>query len=258
MAISGLLARARARANRTAAALFGARQVRMLNERPIVSFSFDDFPKSALRAADILSSNGAAGTFYFCSGFCGLTVERTQYYDLRDVQFLLENKHELGCHTASHLRVSRCGRDELTADLDRNAEFARRNFGHTRLATFSFPFGDISLSSKLLLQRRFEACRSSLPGINRGFADLGALRATKLYSHLIDAQGLKRLVEREARPGSWLIFYTHEVDENPGAFGCAPRLFEAAVRAALAAGFQALPVREAVEALLAGRQAPDP
>src|SRR5260370_19908566 len=124
MAISGLLARARARANRTAAARFGARQVRMLNERPIVSFSFDDFPKSALRAADMLSSNGAAGTFYFCSAFCGRTIGQTHYYDLPDAEYLLANKHELGCHTASHLHLSQSGRDELTADLDKNVEFS--------------------------------------------------------------------------------------------------------------------------------------
>src|SRR5208282_6625797 len=59
----------------------------------------------------------------------------------------------------------------VSADLDRNAEFARKNF-NLELTTFSFPFGDISLSSKRLVQRRFDA-PSSLPGVNRGVADLG-------------------------------------------------------------------------------------
>ncbi len=123
----------------------------------------------------------------------------------------------------------------VSADLDRNAEFARKNF-NLELTTFSFPFGDISLSSKRLVQRRFDACPSSLPGVNRGVADLGALRAVRLYSKLVEAEAVESLVERAAERGSWLIFYTHDLDESPTEFGCTPALFEAAVRAAIAAG----------------------
>ena len=239
------LAKVAARANRAAAGLFRTGLVRMANARPIVSFTFDDFPKSALQGAEILSSYNAAGTFYLSSCFSGRTVDPIRYYDLDDVRFLLENKHELGCHTASHLHVSQMRRDELTADLDRNAEFARKNF-NCALATFSFPFGDISLSSKLLVQRRFDACRSSLPGVNRGFADLGALRAIRLYSKLLDAEAIKSLIERAARPGSWLILYTHDVDDDPSPYGCTPALLQAAVESAVAAGCQILPVRNAL------------
>ena len=246
------LTKVAARANRAAAGLIRTGLVRMTNVRPIVSFTFDDFPKSALQGAEILSSYNAAGTFYLSSGFSGRIVDHLRYFDLDDVRFLLENKHELGCHTASHVHVSQMRRDELTADLDRNAEFARKNFNHA-LATFSFPFGDISLSSKLLVQQRFDACRSSLPGVNRGFADLGALRAVRLYSKLLDAEAIKNLVERAAQEDSWLIFYTHDVDENPSAFGCTPALFDAAIRAVFASGCRVLPVRDAVRAVSASR-----
>jgi peptidoglycan/xylan/chitin deacetylase (PgdA/CDA1 family) len=246
-----LLNIAGARVRRTVAALVRTRVLRMSNERAIVSFSFDDFPKSVLRAADILSSTGVAGTFFLCSAFCGRTIDEVQYCDLGNIQFLLDNKHELGCHTFSHIRVSRCARDELITDLDKNAEFVRMNLDGAHLSTFSFPFGDMSLSSKSIVQRRFDACRSSLPGVNRGFADLGALRAIRLYSQLIDPEGIKNLIGREARNGAWLIFYTHDVEENPSAFGCTPELFEAAVRAALAAGAQILPIRDALDVISA-------
>ena len=245
-----LLAKLGGRVNRAAAAIYRTRLARMANARPIVSFTFDDFPKSALRGAEILASNNAAGTFYLCSCFSGRTVEGIRYYDPSDVRSLLENKHEVGCHTASHTRASQARREELTADLDRNAAFARKNF-NLELATFSFPFGDISLSSKLLVQQRFEACRSSLPGVNRGFADLGALRAMRLYSKLVDAEALESLAGRASQRGSWLIFYTHDLDENPTEFGCKPALFEAAVRAVIAAGCQVLTVKDAVAVLSA-------
>jgi peptidoglycan/xylan/chitin deacetylase (PgdA/CDA1 family) len=240
------------RGNRAAAAVFRTRTSRLANPRPIVSFTFDDFPKSAVRGADILSSHGAAGAFYLCSCFSGCKVDGVLYYDLDDVRYLVETNHEIGCHTASHARVSQMRREELADDLDRNAEFAREKFG-LELATFSFPFGDIGLMSKLLVQRRFAACRSSLPGINRGVADLGALRAVRLYSQLIDSEALKRLLERAAQPGSWLIFYTHDVDEQPRPFGCTPALFEAAVRGAIAAGCELLSVKSAVAAASGAR-----
>jgi peptidoglycan/xylan/chitin deacetylase (PgdA/CDA1 family) len=241
------------RANRAAAAVFRTRTGRLTNPRPIVSFTFDDFPKSAVRGADILSSHGAAGAFYLCSCFSGCAVDGALYYDLDDVRYLIETNHEIGCHTASHVRVSQMRRDELAADLDRNAEFAREKFG-LDLATFSFPFGDIGLRSKLLVQRRFVACRSSLPGINRGVADLGALRAERLYAQLIDPEALKKLFARAAQPGSWLIFYTHDVGERPSSFGCTPTLLEAAVRGAIAAGCEVLSIKSALGAISAARR----
>jgi peptidoglycan/xylan/chitin deacetylase (PgdA/CDA1 family) len=245
--VPGLFAKAASRLGRFGATLVRTRTVRMVNERPIVSFSFDDFPKSAVRnAAAILERHGVAGTYYLSRSFNGRTVDGIDYYELADLRRLLDNGHEIGCHTGSHLHATRVGRSRLLEDIETNAEFVREHFGDVRMSTFAFPFGDMNLPTKLLLQDRFAACRSNVPGINRCVADLGALRAARIYSRSTNVEALTALIKRSAQPSSWLILYTHDVDDDPSPYGCSVTLFQAAVRSALAAGFQILPVRNAL------------
>jgi len=227
--------------------LISTRGVTMVNERPIVSFTFDGFPKSAaLEAATRLERRGAAGSFYMSRRFCGATVDGIEYYDLDDLRRLVDNGHEIGCHTAGYVRAPSIGSEQLTADLDANAEFIRAQFRDLRMTTFAYPFGDIDMRTKLRMERRFAACRSTSPGVNAGVADLGALRAEPLFSRSTDARAVKSLIERSARPRSWLIFLTHDVEETPSPYGCTPALFEHALESALALGCQVLPVRNAL------------
>ncbi len=247
MSNSGLFDNLARRVNRISAKLVRTRTVRMVNERPIVSFTFDDFPKSAVRnGAAILERHGVAGTYYFCCVFTGAAVDGIDYFELADLRRLVDNGHEIGGHTASHLRVTQVARSRLIEDVEANKDFLREYFGDLRISTFAFPFGDIDLPTKLFLQGRFAACRSSFPGANCGVADLGALRAERIYSRLTSADTVRTLIERSARPRSWLIFYTHDVDDDPSLYGCTPALLEAAVTRALAAGCQILPVRNAL------------
>jgi peptidoglycan/xylan/chitin deacetylase (PgdA/CDA1 family) len=235
------------RANRLSASLVRTRTVRMVNERPIVSFTFDDFPKSAVaNAAAILEQVGAAGTYYMSRTFNGRTADGIRYYDLADLRRLVDNGHEIGCHTASHLHATQVAPSAFIADVEDNAQFLREHFGDLRMSTFAFPYGDIDLPRKLLLQSRFAACRTTSPGVNRGVADLGALRAERIYSRLTTADALKALIEGAAKPRSWLIFYTHDVSEDPSPHGCTPALFESALKSALAARCQVLTVRNAL------------
>ena len=112
-----------------ARALISTRGVAMVNERPIVSFTFDGFAKSAaLNAATTLERRGAAGTFYASRHFCGATVDGVDYYDLDDLRRLVDNGHEIGSRTAGQVRAPSIGSEQLAADL----EFERRV--HSRAA----------------------------------------------------------------------------------------------------------------------------
>jgi peptidoglycan/xylan/chitin deacetylase (PgdA/CDA1 family) len=227
--------------------LISARGVAMVNEKPIVSFTFDGFPKSAaLKAAPALERRGAAGTFYASRHFCGATADGIEYYDVDDLRRLVDNGHEIGCHPSGSARAPSLGPAELIADVEANAEFIHAQFGDLRMTTFAFPSGDIDLRTKLRMQGRFAACRSTSPGVNAGVADLGALRAEPLISRSTDAAAVKSLIERSSRPRSWLIFFTRDVDESPGPYGCTPELFEHALDSALSTGCQVLPVRNAL------------
>jgi peptidoglycan/xylan/chitin deacetylase (PgdA/CDA1 family) len=250
MSTRSLFARVVGRMNRLSAASVRTRTVRMANERPILSLTFDDFPQSAARVgARILESSGLAGTFYLCRSFCGAAADGIDYYDRGDLRSLIDAGHEIGCHTASHLHVSGVPNSRLGEDIHSNAQFVRDELGDVRLSTFAFPFGDINLSAKLFLQTQFAACRSSLPGGNFRTADLGALRAERLYSRLTSPEALRPLLKKFAVPRSWLIFYSHDIADDPSPYGCTPALLESAVRSALDAGYRVLTVRNALGAI---------
>ncbi len=250
MSDRSVLDRLSGRVNRLSASLVRTRTVRMVNERPIASFTFDDFPKSAVAsAAALLEKEGVAGTYYLSRTFNGATIDGIKYYDVADVKRLIDNGHEIGCHTASHLHLPQVSREALIADFESNAAFVRDHVGDVRMTTFAFPFGDIDLSTKLFAQARFSACRTTSPEANQSVADLGALRAVRLYSGLLDPDAVRSLIERHAKPRTWLILYTHDVVDGPSPHGCTPALFESALKSALAAGYQVLPVRNALGAI---------
>ena len=229
-----------------ARSLIRVRGVAMVNDRPIVSFTFDGFAKSAAHnTATALESRGAAGTYYTSRSFCGATKDGIDQYDLADLRRLVDNGHEIGCFTG-HPRTLSIDSAQLTADLEANAEFIRAQFGDLRMTTFAFPFADIDLRTKLRMQGRFAACRSTSPGVNAGVADLGALRAEPLFSGSTDPTAVKSLIENSSRPRSWLIFFTRDVHETPTPYGCTPALFEHALETALAMGCEVLSVRNAL------------
>ncbi|HSZ53689.1 MAG TPA: polysaccharide deacetylase family protein [Caulobacteraceae bacterium] len=244
---AALQTRLRNLARRVSASAVSPRTVRMVNTRPIASFTFDDFPKSAAtRGAEILEGRGFRGTYYLSARFQGLTEDGIDYYDRGDIVRLSDYGHEIGCHTASHVHVPDLGRKRLEGELAANAAFVRETLGDVRMTTFAFPFGDIDLRTKLFMQDRFAACRTTSAGVNHSVADLGGLRAISIYSGSTDAERIRAIAREAATPRSWLIFYTHDVSETPSAFGCTPQLLQAATDAVAEAGFDVLPVRNAL------------
>ncbi|HLI20508.1 MAG TPA: polysaccharide deacetylase family protein, partial [Stellaceae bacterium] len=74
---------------------------------PVVSFSFDDFPRSALtEGGRILKQAGWVGTYFTAGSFCGRTIDGTEYFTREDVLRAAEEGHEIACHTFSHLRLA--------------------------------------------------------------------------------------------------------------------------------------------------------
>src|SRR5215831_4131083 len=65
---------------------------------PIVSFTFDDFPRSALlRAAPILKRYGVRGTYYASLGLMGTQGPPGAMFQAEDLGELVQQGHELGC-----------------------------------------------------------------------------------------------------------------------------------------------------------------
>jgi len=58
-------------------------------------------------------------------------------------------------------------------------------------------------------------------------------------------QAVAALIKRSAKPRSWLIFFAHDVADDPSSYGCTPALFESALKSANDAGCRVLPMRDA-------------
>jgi peptidoglycan/xylan/chitin deacetylase (PgdA/CDA1 family) len=216
-------------------------------KRPIVSFTFDDAPRSAVTVgARILEAHDALGTFYVAGGLVGAEEQGTQILTEEQLVRLNEEGHELGCQTFSHVRVSSLSPSQFRTEIDRNQAFISSLCGDVRLTNFAYPFGEVSLSRKLQVQSAFASGRGISPGVNSGTADLGLLKAVPLYANRLDDRAVEAYLDGVERGAGWLIFYTHDVDPDPSPWGARPEQLEAAVAAARARGCEILTIRNAL------------
>jgi peptidoglycan/xylan/chitin deacetylase (PgdA/CDA1 family) len=248
-----LLPRIWNRLNERASAGLRLKTMAFRNARPIVSFTFDDFPRSAAQCAGrILEQHDMRATFYAAGSLCGKTVDNIAYYEPSDIVELNAAGHEIACHTYAHMRVSSVGAAALAGDIGRNADYFRSEYFRTHdlpnLENFSYPFGGVSPRAKLALQRRFSSCRGIQPGINAGTADLGLLRATSIYGSSVHRR-LPELIDQTIAQDGWLIFYTHDVSNAPSRYGCTPAVFTELVGMVASAGIATLTVRDALKVL---------
>jgi peptidoglycan/xylan/chitin deacetylase (PgdA/CDA1 family) len=212
----------------------------------MVSFTFDDFPRSALTVAgDLLAEHGLRGTYYAAMGLMGHQTSVGEICDAADLRNLIEAGHELGCHTFGHLSCHRMATSQWQQDCERNRRVVADLLGGQRLRNFSFPYGDVTLTAKASLLASYDSCRTVKAGINRNPVDLGFLRATSMYSTR-PLQELQRLLADNIEQAGWLILYTHDVDSQPSAYGCTPAYFREVLTCAIASGASIVTVAEAV------------
>jgi peptidoglycan/xylan/chitin deacetylase (PgdA/CDA1 family) len=220
---------------------------RMRNETPMVSFTFDDVPKSAATAgAAILEAHGVHGTFYVIGSQVGTSSPLWDMVDGEDVVALHRRGHEIACHTFSHKRACDLDARTLNAEVARNQQYLRSLDSSIRIDNFAYPFGYGSFVRKRQLKTLFKSCRSIVPGVNSGSVDLQFLRAMPLIDRRIDRDGIERAFDEAQTANGWLIFYTHDVADQPSPYGCSPSLLGEALEAA---SRRKIPVLNMAEAL---------
>ncbi len=224
----------------------------MRHDRPLISFTFDDAPASACTAgAALLGQYQARGTFYISGGGCGQTSPGGPLATAGQLKELYAAGHEIGCHTFSHAAVAAVGRNALAAELERNRTFLREIHHDLVPRNFAYPYGDLSFRAKQCLETHFDSCRSLRSGMNVGLIDLGALKSCELQNSSIGCQGILDIIAAAVRRKGWLIFVSHDVDNQPSRFGVSPDLLEFALNTARTAGCRLVSVREAL-AILGG------
>ena len=137
------------------------RRIRTKTLRPrltqsIASISFDDFPKSSWRlGGPILERYQTLATYYVAGSLCGRTVDEIEYYNEEDLAAAHRAGHEIGSHTFAHRSVRQLSSTDLLLDARENESFVRHNLGDVVPETFAYPFGRVSLRTKILLGRHF-------------------------------------------------------------------------------------------------------
>jgi len=231
---------------RMRARLLARTTARVRSDARLVSFTFDDFPKSAAHVgAQMLERVGARGTFYAATGLMNGDGPHGALFDAEDITRLTAAGHEIAEHSCSHDDYAQMPSADIQADLDASAE-RRSQLGLDAHATaFAYPYGEASPTAKRLIAKRFTTARGVRAGVNHGVCDRALLRATpieNLTRDLVDAA-----IDEFDRRGGWLIFFTHDVCDHPSDWGCTPDLLEYAIDRTRAVGGRLAPVSAAAE-----------
>lgn len=225
-----------------------AAHFRMHNATPMVSFTFDDLPKSAVTTgAELLEAHGARGTYYVSGGLVGVGTPYWATGDANDVLSLYRRGHEIGCHTFSHQRACDLDVSSLAHEIMRNRGYFRALDASIETETFAYPYGYGSFGRKHQLRDQFQTCRGIVPGINFGDVDLQFLRAMPLIDRQMDRVGIERAFDAAETNNGWLIFYGHDVAARSSPWGCAPALLTHALEVAARRKIPVLTMAEALQ-----------
>jgi len=217
-------------------------------DHPLISFTFDDAPRSAYTLGrEILERHGARGTYYIAMGL----VSRKQYelgevLRPEEVRELVHAGHEIGCHSYSHLAFGSHSEVRIALDLWRSRRAVESVCGHIP-RQFAFPFGEVNPAGLRLVIRSYESSRGIFGGINLGAVPPHLLRANRLYEQ-VSLEANLELIRANVQKRGWLIFYTHDVSATPSEFGCTPAYLEKVVATARDSGALVLPVGKAIRA----------
>jgi glycosyltransferase involved in cell wall biosynthesis/peptidoglycan/xylan/chitin deacetylase (PgdA/CDA1 family) len=219
-------------------------------QRPLISFTFDDFPRSAIRTGGaILNRFGIAGTYYASLGLVDKSTPSGQIFSMDDLPMLFEQGHELGCHTFAHCDSWGTPTEVFEKSLVDNRTALHQLFPDVDFKTFAYPISLPRPQTKARTSEYFVSCRGGGQTFNVGQADLNQLSAYFLEKTRDNIQAIKDVIDQNRRACGWLIFATHDIAENPTPFGCTPELFHNVVQYAVSSGAQIVPVVEALNIL---------
>jgi peptidoglycan/xylan/chitin deacetylase (PgdA/CDA1 family) len=240
--------RIRNRARRDLCRFFARRPFNIALSRPLISFTFDDFPHSAWsNGGRILEEHAATGTFYASLELMGRDLDAGPAFQAADLASLLARGHELGCHTYSHCPSW----ETLPADLERaildNRKALEKLLPGAGFRTLSWPINSPRPATKHRAGRYFDACRGGGQGFNAGLVDLNYLNSFFIEQSRDQPAFIKELIARNRAANGWLIFSTHDVCDQPTRLGCTPELFAEIVYCAIASGAEVLAVDRALE-----------
>lgn len=248
--LTAMIIRLKTRYRRTMAELFFRRRISLKSQIPLISFTFDDFPRSSLRVGGaILESFGFRGSFYASMGRMGKDTAVGEIFLPDDLTLLISRGHELGCHSFGHLDPWTTNPARFEQSLLENAAAVHKLLPGYKFRTFSYPFCQPHPRIKNRVSQHFLCCRSGGERANTSFADLNLLSACFLERYRETPDSVRRLIDENCKARGWLIFATHDISDAPSRFGCDMNFFEGIIKYSAGSGAAILPVIQAYEAL---------
>jgi peptidoglycan/xylan/chitin deacetylase (PgdA/CDA1 family) len=214
-------------------------------KKPIFSFTFDDVPPSAVtNGGDILTQHRCHGTYYVASG---ITEQRTSYLSDDELVHLVDNGHEVACHTFHHKSLRWLGAEDTKLECNKNTTAINAVLPDYKVSNFSYPFGEAGIGSKKALRNIYDCMRTSDAGLNYGMTDLSHLRAISLYSKDFNKIKLLEVIQQTIKHNAWTIFYTHDVSEQFGPWGTSIEDFRWIVEQCSKKDAEILSIKEAID-----------
>lgn len=245
-----ILARIQGRYQRSATSLFFRRNIKMSNNVPYISFTFDDFPGSALHVGGaILTQFGLRATYYISLGLMGTEAPTGTICEPNDIKELLETGHELGCHTFSHCHSWETSPRVFEDSIIKNKQFLSELVPGATFRSLAYPILGPRIDTKRRAGRYFCCCRGGGQKFNEGETDLNFLKAFFLEKSRDDPGFIKQVIDQNCEARGWLIFATHDVSETHTPYGCTPSFFEDIVKYSVDSGARILPVAEALDSI---------
>lgn len=249
MPIRNLLVRFAWKYRRTVSKFLCRRMVEIKTPTPLISFSFDDAPQTAfINGGGILKSHGVRATFFVSFGLLGSKSPSGTIAFRDDLCCAVEDGHELGCHTFDHKDSWKTKSKMFEQSIIKNRLELKKFFPETVFTTFAYPFCEPRPAIKHRVGKIFKCCRGGGQTFNFGITDLNLLKAFFLDKRIGDTlDTVKKLIDLNSDKKGWLIFVTHDVDDNPSQFGCTKQFFKNVVAYAASSGAVLLPVDKAFD-----------
>ncbi len=249
MSVATVWERIQGKYRRSLSAAVYRRPLKMQNGAPLISFTFDDFPRSALEVGGkILRAYGVAGTYYVSLGLLNRDEAVGRICSSADLTEVLAQGHELGCHTFGHCDAWETEPRAFEESILDNRRALEGMLPGARFETMSYP---ISTTPRPVTKRQtgqhFACCRAGGQRINLGTVDLNYMYAFFLERTRDRPATIWEMINRNRVEGGWLIFVTHDVTIQPTRYGCTPGFFEEVVSRAVGSGARVLPVCQALE-----------
>ena len=212
-------------------------QAQVAPDRPVVSFTFDDFPKTALNGADIIEAHGGRAGFYACTTLMNqFSPVMGEMFDAATLSELRARGHEIGAHTHTHLDCARVPLSKVERDIGENL-VALQEAGHLEtVSSFAFPYGETTYMAKRWVGDVFVTGRGNLPGINIGACDRSQLRAVELGASAMHRKRALAALKTAIDAKAWLFFFTRDVSNTPSEYGAPMELVEELTQRAVDAG----------------------